>query len=381
MASLLSFFRSGPPPPKVVLLPDGSFFTRQVPIAPGTAPADVAAQVELALEAISPFPLTQLYYGWYTQPGADRAFVFAAYRRRFTTDQVGGWDGAELVMPGFASVFGAPVEPATTLFIAGPETLTAVHWDGPGIPAKVLVRPIVPDADEAERNRVREELLTALGGSKTVIDLPAPPEPDPSAGDREVTFKSGEIVSTLPSNVTAAFDVRDKGELVALRAAQRRDLMLWRTMLGCAAALVLLAVGELALVGGRAWQSVRIAERNGYRPKVEKIMAAQSLAQRIEDLATKQLLPLEMLTELDKPKPPEVLFTRAVADKNVTGIYTVVIDAQTTNPAQMAVYEAAVKNLPSVDHAELVAQGSRGNLATFKLTVTFKPGALKPVTS
>ena len=79
MASILSFLRAGPPPPRVALLPDSAFFTRAVPVPEGAQPAEVAAAVELGLEAASPFPLAQLYHGWYWRPGSPHALAFAAF--------------------------------------------------------------------------------------------------------------------------------------------------------------------------------------------------------------------------------------------------------------------------------------------------------------
>src|SRR6188474_3363744 len=108
-ASPLKILRVGPPPPKVALLPDALFFTRSIPIAAGVTPAAAAAQIELTLEAISPFPIAQLYYGWFWTEGAEDALVFAAYRRRFTSEQTAAWAGAELVLPTFAAVLGANV--------------------------------------------------------------------------------------------------------------------------------------------------------------------------------------------------------------------------------------------------------------------------------
>src|SRR5947209_14253623 len=113
-ASPLRLLRAGPPPPKIVLLPDGMFFSRAVPISANATQAEATQQVELALEAVSPFPLNQLYYGWYWVPGAAHAFVYAAYRRRFTTDQTSSWSDAELVIPGAEEVFGGQVQPGTT---------------------------------------------------------------------------------------------------------------------------------------------------------------------------------------------------------------------------------------------------------------------------
>ena len=77
------------------------------------APAEVGLQVELALKTPAPFPLAQLYYGYFWTPGSARALVFAAYRRRFTSEQMADWEGLELVLPAFASLLGGPVAPAT----------------------------------------------------------------------------------------------------------------------------------------------------------------------------------------------------------------------------------------------------------------------------
>jgi hypothetical protein len=359
------------------------FFTRLIPVNTGPGSSDIRAQVELALESIAPFPLNQLYYGWFARPGGAEAFVFAAYRRRFTADQVAAAEGAELVIPGFAALFGAEVEPSTTVIMREDEGLTAVHWDDPTMPSKVLFRPLAPEADDEERARVRRELLTSVGGTKAVIDLDGLPIPDASKTDREIVFRSGDFVSQLPVALTSAFDVRDKGELVAMRHGHQRDLVLWRVALGCVLALFLLALGEFAILGSRAWQSVRVAKLNAQKPVVAKIMSSQELANRIEDLATKQLMPLEMLTELVGPnlerKPPEIQFTRIQTDK--TRLYSVVIDAQTTNAAQMSVYEATIKKLPSIENVEFIQQPSRNEYAIFRIVATFKPGALKPTTS
>src|SRR5208337_3699499 len=105
-ASPLDFLRSGPPPPRVALVPDAVFFSRSIAVPAGASGDDVVAQVGIALEALSPFPLPQLYHGYYRPAGAGRALAFAAYRRRFTADQLAEWSGAEHVMPAFAAILG-----------------------------------------------------------------------------------------------------------------------------------------------------------------------------------------------------------------------------------------------------------------------------------
>ncbi len=379
-ASPFGFLRAGPPPPKVALLPDAMFFTRAVPITAGASAAEAASQVELALEGIAPFPLAQLYYGWFWLPGAESALVFAAYRRRFTTDQAADWDGAELVLPSFAAVLGATVEPATTMILHRDDGLTAVHWVTPSVPAKVLFTPLLPEATDEERARAREELLRELGGSKTIIDLTEPVTADPARSDGELVFRSGDFVSQVPASAASALDVRDKAELAALRNARKRDVILWRVALGSVAALLLLAIGEVGLFAGQQWQKVRVREANAKKPIVDKITSLQELANRVDEIATKRLLPIEMVLAAAEAKPEEIVFTRATADRT-RGLYTLIVEGTTANAAQINVYEAAVRALPSVKSAFAAIGRMANDRTNFTLTVEFKPDSLKPQTA
>lgn len=360
-------------------MPDAMFFTRAVPVTPGATAAEAACQVELALEAVSPFPLAQLYYGWFWVPGAESALVFAAYRRRFTTDQAAAWEGAELVLPSFGALLGAKVEPATTIILNGIDGLTAVYWDAPPVPAKVLFSPLDLEASEEERLGVRDELLRAVGGSKTVLDLPAPPMADSGQNDREVIFRAADFESRLPALAATSLDVRDKGELAALRNARKRDVILWRVALGAAAGLLLLIVGELALFGGHQWQKIRLREVAIQKPLVDRIVGLDDLAQRIEDITTpaKRLLPIEMVIASATAKPEEVRFTRAVADSKE--LHTLVVEGVTANSGQINVYEAALNAQPSVQSAVARIGQMRPDSTSFSLAVVFKPNALQPM--
>ena len=381
MPSPFRFLRAGPPPPRVALLPDALFFTRSVPVTKGASSVEAAAQLELALEGISPFPLAQLYYGWFWVPGSEHAMTFAAYRRRFTPEQTEMWERAELVIPSFAAVLSADVGKATTILLSAEEGLTAVHWGDSAVPERIVFRPLELEADDDERARAREELLRGLGGSRKVIELESPLSADPGASDREIVFRGGEFVSRLPASTTAGLDVRDKADLAALRNAHRRDVGLWRLALGCAAVLLLLGIGEVALTGGRAWLGVRERLYAAQKPRVDRIESVDTLTTRINDLATKRLLPLEMVTQVvgenNERIPSDLQFTKVHADQS-GGLYTLFIDGKTENAPQVNAYEAALKNLPAVQNAVARITQYSGSRATFAITVTFKPGALNP---
>ena len=375
----LKFLKAGPPPPRVVLLPDALFFVRAVPVSVDPAAdalrqsAEAASQVELALEALAPFPVAQLYHGHHWVPGSDRALAFAAYRRRFTPEQSAEWADAELMLPAFACILGAEVTPATTVVLASPEGFTAVHWGVPGpVPTQVWFQSVPADAPEEDRAAARTALLRRAE-SKTVLDLPALPEAQPRRSDREFSFRSGELKSRISSVTAAALDVRDKADLAALRRARARDVLFWRILVGCAAAVCLLAAGEVALFGGGIWQKARRVQLSARAPLVEKIMTHQEIANHIEDLSTRRLLPIQMIEIAASKKPAATVFIRA----STTGLYTLNVEAQTPNVGEIGMYKNDLEALPSCAGVVIKNPQTRDNLATFTLFVSFKPDALK----
>jgi len=340
------------------------------------------AQVGLALESLSPFPLAQLYFGYYWPEGADRALAYASYRRRFTAEQLAQWAGAERVMPAFATVLGYAAKPATTVVLSSAEGLTAVHWDRGAVPAAVLHEALPPDADEAARAAARARLVRAAGEAVKVVDLVSPTAASPGGRDRELIFEAGELRSVLPADVALALDIRDRADLTALAKARRRDMFLWRAAIAAVVLCLLMTLGEAALFGAGLWQKTRNARVAAQKPTVAHIMEEQDLAGRIDDLSTKRLLPLEMISaaspEVAMPKsPPAIQFLRATTPAQ----NTIQIEAQTSNAGEIAGYKTALEKLPSVDRVEIRDQRARDNVVTFTLVITFKTGALQPAAS
>lgn len=373
--SLLKQLRAGPPPPKVLLQPDALFFTRSVPVVNGSSLAEVNAQVELALETLSPFPPSQLYQGYFWAPGADRVLVFAAYRRRFTNEQVAEWDNVELVLPTFAALLGGEVKAPATLIYPSAEGLTAVYWEHGVVPSRVVSRAIVAEDDalENERARVRDELLKAAPANRQIV-LSAPPTVEAGRNEREYAFRAESFLSRMPVTQALTLDVRDKDALAALRRARSRDVGLWRGFVGLVVALLLLGVGELALIGGGFWQKNLTRKVELQRPVVEKIEAAQGVTARINELSTKRLLPFEMISIVTAPKPTDIWFLRTSTD----GLYGLTVDATTTSPGLVSTYQSALAALPAIEKVEIRDQRTRDNTMTFTLAATFRPEALRP---
>ena len=133
-----------------------------------------------------------------------------------------------------------------------------------------------------------------------------------------------------------------------------------------------LAIGELALFGGGLWQRTRVARVASQQGTVEHVMGEQELASRIDDLSTKRLLPLEMVSaaspETAQPKNPTAIqFLRATANT----LDSIQIEAQTSNAGEISGYKSALEQSPGVEKVEIRDQRARDNVVSFTIIVTF----------
>jgi hypothetical protein len=375
MSVVQKFKLPGPVVKKVVLLPDHAFFVRVMPLAPETTPAGIPAQVELALEGLSPFPVAQLCYGYFCPPGAGRALVFAAYRRRFTVDDAAEWADADAVLPAFAAWLGlAPAGPAA-LLVTGADFVTALGWDGhDAVPAVVATHPVAPDAPPGERAALQEELAAQLKHLPPPVAMAVPASTSSREGDEGLEFTDGKLTSRLTTAQLDTLDVRDKAALATRRRDRARNLHLWRAFMGCAAALGLAAGLQLGLKGGRLWLDSRAALAAARAPAVQDIETKQSLAHHIEELSTRRLMPIRMLEIVNEKRPRTIQFLRAATK----GLYVLEIEGQTNATPDVFNYQAALKELPACALVELGQTVDRGGITRFTLTVTFKPEALRP---
>ena len=334
--------------------------------------------MELALESLSPFPVAQLCHGFFHPPGADRVLVYAAYRRRFTVDDAASWAEADAVVPAFVTLLDPARVERRALLLEGTDFLTALGWDGrDAVPAVVATRQIAPDAPAEERAVARAELVAQLKGFSPPTEVTAPADTASSLGEEGLAFRTGDQTVRFNAAQLDALDVRNKDELAGRRKLRARNLILWRAFAGCAAALVLAAALELGLAGVRLWQQSRDAITTAQAPVALEIETKQKLADRIEELSTRRLLPIRMLEIVNekRAKGSPIFFTRVVA----RDLYTLIIDGRTTITPEVANYEAAVRALPEVESMEPRGGNlqSRGGTATFSYTIKFKAEALR----
>lgn len=371
--ALPAYFRARPR--SVVVLPDAPFFVRSVPLVRGAEAADERTQVELALEALAPFPLAQLYWGYWTRDGCDRALVYAAYRRRFSAEEVEAWAGAEWVAPRFAVLLAdEPPAAGTTWMVRGEEGLTAVHFgDASGVPTRVEVAMLAPEAEDAEVAAARDGLLRRGGGSLEVVDIDRVELEPGVPGDQEIGVVRNDRRFEVGLEAAQALDVRDAGELTHRRRARVRDAWLWRLMIAAGVVLLLSGIGEVTLWAGQFWQDGRQRQVAEQTPTVSEIETADRLANRIEELRTQRMRPFEMIALVDQPRPETIIFLRTEAE----GLLTLEIEAETDTPTDINTYVSALSGLAQTAQVDILNQESRGARTTLRLRVTFVSGAFQ----
>lgn len=349
---------TSPGAPGLILLPSDRFFVRAVPLAAG---ADVAAQVELAVESLAPFPLGQLYYGFLPAAAGGQALVFAAYRKRFSVAETAEWGPASAVVPAFLIQLGEPPPTPVIRLCAEPRTITALAWDGANsLPVAVLAREADPPSDPALRAALVAEIRTRTGlATATVEEVTGP-------------ATAGWVKEKGAMQLERA-DVRDKGFLAARRTQQKRDRMLWRGFLAGLGGLAAMLALEGGGLGGGIWLQSLQATAQQQAPAVQAIETAQTLGARIEELTRSRLLPFEMLALINQNRPASVQFVRT----STTGLYSMEIEAQTANAADAGQYESVLRAAPGLAGVETRDLRSRDGLTTFIITVTFKPESLQ----
>lgn len=358
-----------PAPRRVEVLADQRFFWRSVELVHDPEAGSPREQIELALEGMAPFPLSQMWWGFWTQPGVGHALVFASYQKRFTAEETEFWHEAEWVGPRMACLLAEATPPAaTTWIVRSADGLTAVHFgDDSGVPTLVRSVELDEEADEAAQAEARDALLKQCGGSKEIQDLDSPDMRAGVPGTDELLVGEGDKPSRIPLQRAQDLDVRDNDELAAHRRARIRDRWMWRSMVAAVAIIALTAVAEVSLWGINRWLDGLHRQVQVQTPVVNEIETADRLANRIDELRTQRLRPFEMIAIADQPRPETLVFLRTQA----TGLYSLEVEAETDDATAVSGYVSELRQLGETQDVQVLNNETRGSRTTVRLLIEF----------
>ncbi len=350
-------------------MPDQRFFWRSVELVDDVDVGTPREQVELALEGMAPFPLAQMWWGFWTQAGSDHALVFAAYKKRFTLEETAEWAEAEWVGPQLACLL-AEAKPAaaSSWILRSVDGLTVIHFgDDSGVPTFARTIELEEDVSEKATAQARDELLRQCGGSKDVRDLSAQPIQAGLPGTDELLFGDEAKPSRVPLQRAQDLDVRDNEELVARRRGRLRDRWMWRSMIAAVLVIALTAIAEISLWGVNRWLDALHTQVRVQTPVVNEIETADRLANRIDELHTQRLRPFEMIAIADGPRPETIVFLRTEA----TGLYSLEVEAETNEAPAITAYVDQLNQLGQTEGVEILNLDTRGARSTVRLLIRF----------
>jgi len=375
MTSPLSRLFKDAKPQEAAMLPGNRFFVRRLTVEG----EDVPGQVNLALEAISPFPLEQMLVGFVTSADGKQVLAYAAHRRRFTAEESFAWPEDCQVVPEFLALCGH--RPATDAIVVhrGDDRLTALAWKaGEELPLAIVVAELA-DADEAGIAReaaIRADLPADVAVEKVTGALSG------SIVERDLVLKlEGNGTFTIPQKGLDDSDIRDSDFLAERRKKERLNLILWNAArLGAAVIAVSLILDLAGMVVGMRSSSLEAANE-ARRPVVEDIEASQAITSRILELGVKRLLPIEMLALVNEKRPATVEFTNIQCELKKAKDSTIAkpmmtVDAKTPNAGDISDFLKAVQAMPEVEAATNSEPRVRETSTTFRIEITFKQAVL-----
>ena len=366
---------TGPKPQEAAMLPGNRFFVRRLSVEG----EDVPGQVNLALEAISPFPLEQMLVGFVTSADGKQVLAYAAHRRRFTAEESFAWPEDCQVVPEFLALCGH--RPATDGIVVhrSNERLTALAWKaGEELPAAIVVAEL---ADTDEAGIAREATARADLATDTPVEN--------LTGTLTGAIVEGDLILkgefegsfTIPKKGLDDSDIRDSDFLAERRKKERLNLILWNAARVGAAVLVLSLLFDIAgFVVGLRKASLEVANE-ARRPLVEDIEASQGITSRILELGVKRLLPMEMLALVNEKRPATVEFTNIHCEIKKAKDSTIAkpvmtVDAKTPNAGDISDFLKAIQAMPEVEAATNSEPRVRETATTFRVDITFKQAAL-----
>ena len=278
------------PLPDVLILPADYFFIEKVEVPAALSPAELSDFAELSMEAVSPFPLDQLRWGFSSAPDGKHLLIYAALKDRLKLAGHAELESYTWVLPDFITLNGARFTRDTEVVLEGEQYATSFLLpSGGGPPENIQSLPAGSGSfcnpDQSIHLKLLPVELSELGiptfefetlGKAPADGLWSPLEPDEAqlwnADIRPINFKTVE------------------------RSARRTTSLVTRIMGYAAIFAIALVMLEGLLFAGHHWLSTLTSKIDGQVTSVRRIEDKHSLLNKLDQVAQNELRPIAMLT-------------------------------------------------------------------------------------
>ncbi|MEM8867276.1 MAG: PilN domain-containing protein [Verrucomicrobiota bacterium] len=328
--------------PEVLVVPGHLFFTETIPLPEEIEGDEISEFVELNLESTAPFPIEQLAWGYAHLNGSGRILIYAAQKDRLKQHGYSEIDGYTWVLPDFATVLGAKFPEDTALLLKTDDCLSLLHLAKDSAqPLGIASRPVAQKSSEEKVIRTLQTLLPeapdhieplAIRPSKIEIgEKDATTFSFTTAEDEFSVYDIGQWEQTSPSKAALwQADIRSGAFKEAERKNRKLSAILGRVAGWAAIAVLLLLIIEIVLLGGRAWVSSKQSLADTQAPTVQRIENQRSLIEKLDQVATNEMRPIDMLDAMNQVRPSGIYFNSTTTDAlnqiTIDGIASTVSD-------------------------------------------------------
>jgi Tfp pilus assembly protein PilN len=278
------------PLPDVLVLPAEYFFIEKVEVPTALAPAELTDFAELSMEAVSPFPLDQLRWGFLIAPDGQHLLIYAALKERLKLAGQTELETYTWVLPDFTTLQGARFTQDTEIVLEGEHYTTSFLLpSGETLPENIRSLPAGSDTPHSKGQSIHLKLLTVELSEEGI-----PTFKFETIGDSP----ADGLWSPLEPEETSLWnaDIRPSSFKTVERSTRRTTSLVTRIMGYAAIFAIVLVVLEGLLFLGDFWLDTRTAKIDEQATSVRRIEDKQSLLNKLDQVAQNELRPIAMLT-------------------------------------------------------------------------------------
>ena len=278
------------PLPDVLVLPSEYFFIEKVEVPTALAPAELSDFAELSMEAVSPFPLDQLRWGFSSAPDGHHLLIYAALKDRLKLAGYAELETYTWVLPDFTTLHGARFTCDTEVVLEGEHYTTSFLLpSGEALPENIRSLPAGGDTPRNTNQSIHLKLLAVELNEQGI-----PTYKFETIGESP----AGGFWSPLEPDEASLWnaDIRPNSFKTVERSARRMASLVTRIMGYAAIFTIILIVLEGLLFAGEFWLDTRTAKIDEQATAVRRIEDKQSLLNKLDQVAQNELRPIAMLT-------------------------------------------------------------------------------------
>ena len=283
------------------LLPGHLFFIEGFKLPDGLSAEEIPSFAELSLEALAPFPIEHLNWGYLCDFEKQRLLYFAAHQDRLKQAGFKDLESYTRVLPDFLAFHAINPKAGRHIFQSPISCAEVVYDEPPGIPELIITQPSIKPEDQA-----KFELLSAKTDEEQNVYF-------------EIRTPHQDIAQSAPLDPETlwAADLRP----MAFKNSERRSRKLSTYFLegfkyaACFAALLL--VTEALLLTCNLWLNNRESKIESQSAAVAQIQEKQALSVKLQRVFENQLRPVAMLETLNIIRPYQSIhFTETSTEEN-----------------------------------------------------------------